>query len=128
MKYGTEFWSSTAERTVATGAQTAAALLGADGLGLLQVDWKALASATGMAMLLAILKALAAGASDGNPSLGSHEVVATPGAQADPVGEVPVEVVPADEAISEGHDAGEYNLDDVQEVPDDGTESPATLP
>ena len=76
--YGKEFWRSTLERTVATGAQTAAALLSVDGLGLLDVDWKALASATGLAMLLAALKALAAGASDGNPSVGSREVVATP--------------------------------------------------
>lgn len=127
MKYGKEFWQSTAERTVATGAQTAAALLGADGLGLLQVDWKALASATGMAMLLAVLKALAAGASDGNPSVGSREVVATPGAQADPVGEVPVAVVPADEADAPALNEGEYALDDVQEVPDDDTEAPVVL-
>lgn len=44
-----------------TVAQTAAALLGANGLGLLDVDWTATASVSGMAGLLSALTIWAQG-------------------------------------------------------------------
>lgn len=54
------FWKDTAERAIATAAQTLAALLGVDALNLLAVSWPALLSAAGAAALLSVLKALAA--------------------------------------------------------------------
>ena len=54
------FWKDTAERTVATAAQAAVAMLSADGLGVLDVDWADVGSVSGLAALLAVLKALIA--------------------------------------------------------------------
>lgn len=52
------FWAATAERTVRTGAQVAAAAIGTTAL-IHQVDWTIVASTTGMAMVLAVLTAVA---------------------------------------------------------------------
>ncbi len=54
------FWRDTAERAVSTAAQSAVAVLSAEGLGLLDVSWLDTASVSGLAALLAVLKALAA--------------------------------------------------------------------
>lgn len=65
-----KFWRATAERAVRTAAQTAVATLGADGLGIVDVDWGATASVTGMAALLAVLTAVAtAGGKTDGPGL-----------------------------------------------------------
>ena len=50
-----EFWKATAERSVKTFAQTAAALLVAAGTGLLDSDWQTTGSVAGMAALLSVL-------------------------------------------------------------------------
>jgi hypothetical protein len=57
--FTTAFWKATTERAVRTAAQTAVATLGADGIGLMDVDWGAAASVAGMAALLAVLTAVA---------------------------------------------------------------------
>ncbi|HEU5223921.1 MAG TPA: holin [Candidatus Lumbricidophila sp.] len=54
------FWKDTIERAIATTAQVAIALLGADGLGVLTVNWPQVGSVASLAGLLAVLKALAA--------------------------------------------------------------------
>lgn len=65
------FWAQVAERAVKTFAQTAAALLGADGLGLLDVDWTAVGSVAGMAALVSAFTSIASGpvGPSGSPSL-----------------------------------------------------------
>lgn len=71
-----KFWRATAERAISTAAQTAVGLLGADGLGVLDVDWQQTASVSGLAALLAVLKALAASQIGGDgPSLTDAETL-----------------------------------------------------
>lgn len=48
------------ERSLATAAQTALALLSADGLDLMSFDWRGFGTAVGVAFILSILKSLAA--------------------------------------------------------------------
>ena len=73
------FWTATAERAVKTAAQTAAALLVAAGTGLLDSDWTATASVSGMAALLSVLTSIgSAGVGNPGPSLTTEEL--TPGA------------------------------------------------
>lgn len=70
------FWKAALERSIATGAQAAVAVLGVDGLGLLDIEWAGLGSVVGAAMLLSVLKGLAAGAITGNgPGVGSAESI-----------------------------------------------------
>ena len=54
------FWKDTAERMVATAAQSAIAVLGADGFDLLQVDAAAVFGVAAGGAFLALLKALVA--------------------------------------------------------------------
>jgi hypothetical protein len=53
------FWINTTERVVRTGAQTALAVVVADGTTDMHVDWQQGALTTGLAMLAALLMALA---------------------------------------------------------------------
>jgi hypothetical protein len=72
------FWKAAFERIVASIAGAALAVIGADAFGVLQADWQGIASVALGAGVVALLKALAAGAKDGNPSLTNAET--TPGA------------------------------------------------
>lgn len=54
------FWKDAAERAVATAAESAVAVLGIDGLGLLDVGWTEVGSVAGLAGLVAVLKAIIA--------------------------------------------------------------------
>ena len=90
------FWIAAIERAIKTFAQTAAALLTGSATGLLEVDWLQLASVAGMAALVSLLTSIASAATtDGNPSLGSSEVLASP----------PIEVVTAGPAYVPEHAA-----------------------
>ena len=74
------FWRAAIERAIKTLAQTAAALLTASGVGLLDADWVAVASASGMAGLLSLLTSIGSDAlteGDG-PSLIDAEVLTRP--------------------------------------------------
>ncbi|MCZ7413031.1 holin [Streptomyces sp. WMMC897] len=53
------FWIATLERTVRTFAQALLAVVGADGLGVTDVDWGATLSVAGLAALAAVLTAVA---------------------------------------------------------------------
>lgn len=71
------FWAATTERAVKTTAQTAAALLVADGTGILDTSWAALASAAGMAGIVSVLTSVGTGAATGTgPSLTNAETLA----------------------------------------------------
>lgn len=54
-----KFWLHTAERALKTAAQTAAGLMSANGMGILDVDWPALASVAGLAFLYSVLTSVA---------------------------------------------------------------------
>ena len=71
------FWRAAAERAVKTFAQTAGALIVAAGTGLLDTDWLALVSVSGMAALVSLLTSIGSDALTGSgPSLSNAEVVA----------------------------------------------------
>lgn len=55
------FWKDTTDRTIRTAAQAALGLLGADGLGWVDVDFGQVASVSGLAALAAVLFCVAAG-------------------------------------------------------------------
>ena len=52
------FWTQAAERAVKTFAQAALALLTGDGLGLLDVNWGAVASVGGLAAVASVLSSI----------------------------------------------------------------------
>lgn len=52
------FWAGVAERAVKTAAQTAVALLAADGVDLLTLDWRAAGVTVAGAALLSVLTSL----------------------------------------------------------------------
>jgi hypothetical protein len=61
----TAFWRATVERMVRTFAQAVLALLGGDGLGLLDVDWGQALSVGGLAAVVALLTAVATSGAGG---------------------------------------------------------------
>lgn len=67
------------ERAVKTLCQTAAALLVADGAGLIGTDWVGVVSVSGMAALVSVLTSVGTGlATDGGPSFGNVEELTPP--------------------------------------------------
>jgi hypothetical protein len=74
------FWKATAERALSTVAQTAAALIAYNALpetmpGVVEVDWLGIASASAVAGILAVLKAMAATGTGNGPSLTNSETL-----------------------------------------------------
>ena len=68
------FWKATAERAVATAAQSALLVLGADQVNALEADWQNLAGFAAGGAVLAVLKALAAQFATGDgPGLSDAE-------------------------------------------------------
>lgn len=68
--YSADFWSAAAERAIKTVAQTAASLIVAGGFGLLDADWIAVASVSGMAGVVSLLTSIGSGVATGDgPSL-----------------------------------------------------------
>ena len=55
------FWVDAGERAVGAASGSALAVLGADGLGLLTVDWPAAGGVAGLALVVSLLKSLVAG-------------------------------------------------------------------
>lgn len=62
------FWLAVLERSAKTFAQTLAALLIADGTGLLDTAWTTDLSTAGMAAVLSVLTSAASGAVPGTPA------------------------------------------------------------
>lgn len=74
--WGMAFWTAALERSVKTFAQVLAALLAADGTGLLDTAWTPRLSVAGMAMVVSVLTSIASDAATGHgPSLTSAEVL-----------------------------------------------------
>ncbi len=72
-----DFWKAAGERAIKTFAQAEAALLVADGTGILNTDWTSSLSAAGMAAVISLLTSVASDAvtaGDG-PSLNNAEVL-----------------------------------------------------
>ncbi|MEV4863281.1 holin [Streptomyces ossamyceticus] len=70
------FWKATAERMIRTFAQAVVALLGGDGLGLVDIDWGQAFSIGGLAAVAALLTAIVT--SGGTEGPGVTETVARP--------------------------------------------------
>lgn len=68
------FWKATVERVLASIIGAALAMLGGDGIGVIDVGWLAILNVSALAGLVSLLKAVLAGLTDGNPSVGSVEV------------------------------------------------------
>ena len=73
--WSSAFWKATAERAIATAAQSAAAVLGTGAVGLLDIDAVAVLSVAGGGAVLSILKSIAATAATGSPSAGGGETL-----------------------------------------------------
>lgn len=87
------FWQALAERAIKTACQVLAAALVADGTGLIDTQWTGLLSMAGMAALVSALTSIGTGAiTDGNPAVGSREVLAEPGQTGTSGDSEPVEV------------------------------------
>lgn len=70
------FWAAALERTVRTGAQCAAGLLVGQATGVIEADWTAVGSVSGMAAVVALLTCVGAGTVGApGPSLLGTEVV-----------------------------------------------------
>lgn len=69
------FWKATAERAVSTSAQSALLILGADQINVVSVDWPVVAGFAAGGAVLTVIKALAFGSKDGNPSVTNAETV-----------------------------------------------------
>ena len=69
------FWQATGERAIRTFAQAAVAFVGADAIGIIQVDLVQGASVSGLAAALSILTSIAAGSASpvSGPSLGTEQ-------------------------------------------------------
>ena len=70
------FWKATGERAISTGAQSALLILGADQLNVVAVDWPIVAGFAAGGAALTVIKALAFGLKDGNPSAINAETTA----------------------------------------------------
>ena len=68
------FWKATLERIVASIAGGALGAIGAETFGVIQADWAGIVSVALGAGVVALLKALAVGARDGNPSATNAEL------------------------------------------------------
>lgn len=69
------FWKATAERAVSTAAQSALLIIGADQINVVSVDWPVIAGFAAGGAALTVIKALAFGGKDGNPSATNAESV-----------------------------------------------------
>lgn len=63
------FWADAAERALKTAAQTAIALLTANGVNMINYDWPGFASTVGLATLVSVLTSIASAGSGNSASL-----------------------------------------------------------
>ena len=68
------FWRATAERAISTAAQSALLILGADQINVVSVEWPVVVGFAAGGAALTVIKALAFGLKDGNPSAINAEV------------------------------------------------------
>ena len=72
------FWAAAGERSIKTAAQTAVSLLVVGATGVLDADWQAVASASGLAAVVSLLTSIGSDAATGDgPSLTGAEVIDT---------------------------------------------------
>ena len=72
------FWKATAERAIATAAQAALLIVGAEQLNVVSVSWAEVGGFAAGGAVLAVLKSLvAANVGNGSPSLTSAERLTT---------------------------------------------------
>lgn len=69
------FWRATAERAISTGAQSALLVIAADQINVIAVDWLTVGGFAAGGAALTVIKALAVGYKDGNPSAVNAETV-----------------------------------------------------
>ena len=69
------FWKATSERAIASVAGGALSVITVDTFGAVEADWLGIASVALGAGVVAVLKALAVGYKDGNPSAINAETV-----------------------------------------------------
>ena len=70
------FWKAALERALSTAAQSALLAVGADQFNVIGADFATIAGFAGGGFLLSALKSVVvAGATDGNPSVGSVEAL-----------------------------------------------------
>ena len=70
------FWAAAGERSIKTAAQTAVSLLVVGATGVLDADWQAVASASGLAAVVSLLTSIGSDAATGDgPSLTGAEVI-----------------------------------------------------
>lgn len=69
------FWRATAERAISTGAQSALLVIAADQINVVAVDWLTVGGFAAGGAALTVIKALAFGGKDGNPSAINAETV-----------------------------------------------------
>lgn len=67
------FWRATAERAISTGAQSALLVIAADQINVVAVDWVTVGGFAAGGAALTVIKALAFGSRDGNPSATNAE-------------------------------------------------------
>lgn len=72
------FWKATAERAVSTAAESALLVLAADQVNVVTVDWPTVAGFAAGGAVLSVIKALAVGFKDGNPSATNAEIAVDP--------------------------------------------------
>lgn len=72
------FWKATGERAISTAAQSALLIFGADQMNVVSVDWPVVAGFAAGGAVLTVLKALAVGGKDGNPSAVNAETLVVP--------------------------------------------------
>lgn len=78
MMFTLAFWKATTERAISTAAQSALLVFGADQINVISVDWPVIAGFAAGGAVLTVLKSLAVGSKDGNPSAVNAETLAVP--------------------------------------------------